>query len=153
MIKLRVQNISDTYLLPRFFPSMLPNGKRAWGNILKATLADNLVAAPLMYCEFSFYLLKLLRFALIFGIPDPMFYVFKDCVVDGSHDVGGALKHMCNELPAQLATCWSFWIPTTAVSQGFVPVHMRIPFLSAATIAWVGLLSATTSSLDAAKHE
>ena len=115
-------------LLPRLFPSVV-GGRRSWSNIVKATLADNIIASPLIYF--------------------PMFYIFKDCVIERSRSGIGALRHCAEELPSQLLPCWAFWGPCTAVSVGFVPVHLRIPFFSVAAIGWIGLLSARTSRLDA----
>ena len=59
-------------------------------------------------------------------------------------------RHYARELPAQLPVCWSFWIPLTATSQAFVPVHLRIPYISLAACAWVGILSTATANLDRA---
>ena len=118
-----------TGLFPRWFPSVV-DGRRAWGNVARAALVDNLVCSPLLYF--------------------PLFYVFKDVVVERSRGLGGALRHYARELPAQLPVCWSFWIPLTATSQAFVPVHLRIPYISLAACAWVGILSTATAKLDRA---
>ena len=118
-----------TGFFPRWFPSVV-GGRRAWGNVARAALVDNLVCSPLLYF--------------------PLFYVFKDVVVERSRGLGGALRHYARELPAQLPVCWSFWIPLTATSQAFVPVHLRIPYISLAACAWVGILSTATAKLDRA---
>ena len=115
------------HLFPRYFPTLV-DGRRCWSNIIKATLVDNLITSPFLYF--------------------PLFYLFKDCVIRGSHAPLGALRHCADELPSQMVSCLAFWLPTTSLSQGFVPVHLRIAFLSVAACGWVSVLSITTNALD-----
>ena len=61
-----------TGFFPRWFPSVV-DGRRRWGNVARAALVDNLVCSPLLYF--------------------PLFYVFKDVVVERSRGLGGALRH------------------------------------------------------------
>lgn len=116
-------------LLPRLFPTFV-NGRRVWSNVLKATLLDNFVMTPFLYF--------------------PLFYIFKDCIVERTQPSPlGALTHCAAELQHQLLACWAFWVPVTGMSQAFVPVHLRIPFFSVSAVGWIGLLSARTAALDA----
>ena len=114
--------------LPRLFPPIVA-GRRCVANICKATAADCLVATTFWYF--------------------PIFYLFKDCVISQpARTPFEALRHYVDEAPEQLRICWFFWLPTTFISMGFVPTHLRVSFISVAAIGWIGILSSVTEHLD-----
>jgi len=118
-----------TMALPRYFPTIV-RGVRSWSNVFKATMVDNLIFSPFVYF--------------------PMFYILKDCIIERTQSSPfGALAHCAAELPSQMLACWAFWMPITGITQAFVPVHLRIPFLSFSACGWVAVLSTRTSALDA----
>jgi len=118
-----------TWLFPLLFPTYTASGSRIWGNVLKAALMDNFVTSPFLYF--------------------PLFYAFKDCCIEHPRrGLVSAMRHYFEELPSQMGPCLAFWMPVTCTTQAFVPVHLRVSFLSVAACAWIGLLSTTTSRLD-----
>lgn len=50
-------------------------------------------------------------------------------------------ERLRTEMPAIIATAFSFWLPMNALNFAFVPVRQRILFMSVANCAWAGWLS------------
>lgn len=116
-----------TWLMPRIFPSRL-NGRLYWPNVVKSVIVDNFIATPFVYY--------------------PLFYLWKDCIVNSSHSSTESLQHCCTELPKQMSVCLWYWVPVQAATFSVVPNHLRMGWLGVSSLAWVSILSVTTSQLD-----
>ena len=53
----------------------------------------------------------------------------------------------------QLPVAVAFWTPCNFVTAAFVPIHLRIPFLSAVSTSYICLLSTVTRQLDTRSAE
>ena len=113
-------------LLPRLYPTYV-NGKFSYLNVLKASCFDNFLVTPLWFF--------------------PAFYIFKDCMVERTHSLLGALEHYRTESLTQNAINCACWFPIHCGTFS-LPPHLRVGFVAASATAYVTILSYTTAWLD-----
>mmetsp|Transcript_52909 Transcript_52909/g.67848 ORF Transcript_52909/g.67848 Transcript_52909/m.67848 type:complete len:210 (-) Transcript_52909:242-871(-) len=114
----------------QWFPSHDIHGKLLFSNVMKANCLDNFILTPVFYF--------------------PLYYIFKDCVMDFNNEKtpSDALIHYSSEAYEQVTACWIYWFPLHMVTFGLVPAQLRVPFVSVGAMGYVTVLSYVTAALD-----
>lgn len=69
----------------------------------------------------------------------PAFYTVKN-IVDGK-GINNAVHDYHKNIGADIAAMWKLWIPAQMVNFMFVPLHLRMPFITGVSFAWTTILS------------
>jgi protein Mpv17 len=119
------QGCAQEYLYNTFFPSVFGDSQ-SWVTVLEQVAVDMIVLTPFM-CLPVAYMTKALIAA-------------DENVVDGLHKY---VSHVQNE--GLLLRYWSIWAPVQVLTFGFVPTHLRIPFIAFVSFFWLMILSNISS--------
>lgn len=71
----------------------------------------------------------------------PAFYTIKN-IADGQ-GVDNIIKDYKTNIKDDLATIWKLWIPAQMINFTYIPIHLRMPFITGVSFAWTIILSMT----------
>ena len=84
----------------------------------------------------------------------PIFYAV-DALLQGAWARGSGLAHvqtkLRNELWPSLTANWTLWLPASFVGFKLIPTHLRIPYVSAVSMAWTTIFSVMQGRFRAAE--
>lgn len=119
------QGCVQEYLYNHVFPSVFGDSN-SWLTVLEQVALDMVVLTPFL-CLPVAYAMKAILSA-------------DDSVLDGLRKY---VSHVQNE--GLLLRYWSIWAPVQVLTFGFVPSHLRIPFIAFVSFFWLMILSNISS--------
>lgn len=93
-------------------------------NTVRKIAATNLIADPVFFF--------------------PTFYTFKEAMEDravGLVQVKNALGKYSSNMRDDILTSWAIWVPGHTITYGFMPIHLRMPWIAAVSFVYVSVLS------------
>jgi protein Mpv17 len=116
-----VQEYLYNSLFPKFFGDSV-----SWTNVLEQVATDMLVLTPLLCL--------------------PVAYMMKSLVSPNESLVDGITKYINHvQTEGLLIRYWIIWTPVQILTFGFVPIHLRIPFIALVSFFWLMILSNVSS--------
>jgi hypothetical protein len=119
------QGCVQEYLYNNIFPSVFGDSQ-SWLTVVEQVAVDMIVLTPFMCL--------------------PVAYMTKSLIAVDENIVDGLRKyvsHVQNE--GLLLRYWSIWAPVQVLTFGFVPSHLRIPFIAFVSFFWLMILSNISS--------
>ena len=86
----------------------------------------------------------------------PFFYCIKGCIYDGfnTESCKKSLDTYWNvNFWNDLKNLWTVWYPANLITFGFMPVHLRVPWIACVSFAWIVILSLVRGEKEKEKQQ